>query len=124
MRNRSKDAVAFARDLRKNMSESEQVLWAELRRKNHRFRFRKQHPIGPYVLDFYCPEVLVCVEVDGEQHAERVERDQVRDEWLLRQGILTIRIPSWDVFDDLDSVVEQVIRTCDMRQKEPPPAQG
>ncbi len=104
------------------MSESEKVLWTDLRRKKHRFRFRKHHPVGPYVLDFYCPEAKVCVEVDGEHHAERVERDQVRDEWLLREGILTIRVPSWDVFDDLDSVIIRVIEVCALRHQEPPPA--
>lgn len=87
------------RTLRKEMSVSEKVLWGFLRGKRIGFLFRRQHPIGLYALDFYCPEARVCIEVDGEQHEASRQRDLARDATLLAQGILTIRIPSLDLFD-------------------------
>ena len=59
-------------------------------------KFRRQHPIGPYALDFYCPELALCIEVDGEQHDPL--RDQQRDQYLEALGIKTIRIPSLALF--------------------------
>lgn len=67
------------------------------------FRFRRQHPIGPYILDFYCVELKVAIEVDGIQHDP--VRDARRDSWLLEQGIRTIRIPAKELLDDFDEVV-------------------
>lgn len=124
MRNISKPAITFARTLRKEMSDSERILWAEIRYKKHQFKFRRQYSIGPYVLDFFCPEARICIEVDGEHHAERQDQDKARDDWLASKGIQTIRIPSWDVYDYLDAVVERIMETCVERTLEPPPALG
>ncbi|MCH7905759.1 MAG: DUF559 domain-containing protein [Armatimonadetes bacterium] len=108
-----------ARQLRQEMSGSEQVLWQIIRRRNLGFGFRRQYSVGPYVLDFYCPEASMCVEVDGEQHALTKDRDAKRDAWLFDQGIMTLRIPSLDLFD-YDSAksarfIETICKTCEER---------
>jgi len=116
-KNRTVEAKLQAREFRKNMSLSEKVLWAALRKGLLGFRFRRQVPIGPYFLDFYCPAAGVCVEVDGEQHDR--QRDTVRDIYLAEQDILVVRIPSLDLFG-YDSVkfetwLRRVKNVCEAR---------
>jgi very-short-patch-repair endonuclease len=69
--------------------------------------FRRQHPVGPFVLDFYCSDASLCIEVDGGWHhvGGRPERDKRRDAWLAEQGIAVVRIPASKVLDDPESVV-------------------
>jgi very-short-patch-repair endonuclease len=109
----------FARKLRREMSISEKVMWQHLRRKGLGFSFRRQYPVGRYVLDFYCPEARLCVEIDGEQHDARQCRDAARDAWLLEQGVLTLRLSSLELFDH-DTVVDakflgEIRRACEER---------
>ena len=77
--------------LRRNLTQPEQTLWALLRRNQLGLHFRRQHALGPYILDFYCAAARLCVEVDGPAHAESVGRDARRDAWLATQGIRTLR---------------------------------
>jgi very-short-patch-repair endonuclease len=76
-------------------------------------RFRRQHPVGPYVLDFYCAEARLAVEVDGFAHRteDRPERDERRDAWLGEQGITVLRINAADVMADPDEVAQMLYRT-------------
>ena len=74
------------------MSLPEILLWRELRRKGVGWRFRRQHAIGPYVADFYCHEVRLIVEVDGESHIERRSSDMERDAWLAARGYIVKRM--------------------------------
>ncbi len=97
--NRDPEAKARARELRNGMGVSEQWLWAALRHDALGVRFRRQYRLGPYILDFYAPAAQLCVEVDGEQHAERQDADARRDAYVAEQGILTLRIPSLDLFE-------------------------
>ena len=76
---------------------SEAWFWAAIRKDLLGFRFRRQHRVGPYFLDFYCPAARLCVEIDGEQHDPG--RDARRDAYLAEYGILTLRIPSLDLFE-------------------------
>ena len=96
-----------ARELRRAMSLPEVLLWRELRKRPAGLRFRRQHPAGPYVLDFFCPAQKLAVEVDGEAHerGDRPERDRVRDAWLKREGVRVIRIPAADVLQDIEAVI-------------------
>ena len=92
-----------ARKLRREMSLPEVVLWQALR--NGRLaglRFRRQHPIGPYILDFYCPSARLAVEVDGFAHdtAARVLHDERRQAWLAQRGIMVLGIRVGDVLSD------------------------
>ena len=102
------------------MSISEKVLWEQLRHDQLGYRFRRQYPIHEWVLDFYCPEVKLCVEVDGEQHLLTKDRDQLRDADLASLGIHTLRIPSLDLFAHSSSEfslwMREIERLCRERQ--------
>jgi very-short-patch-repair endonuclease len=114
--NARSETVTNARQLRKAMTPPEARLWVALRgRRLAGLKFRRQHPIGAYVLDFYCPRLRLAVEVDGMDHAieEQRDRDKHRDQWLRRFGIRVCRIPSWAVRDDLDRVVDYIERVAD-----------
>ncbi len=75
------------RELRKNPTEAERSLWKELRfRQIGGYKFRRQQPLGDYIVDFVCFEKRLVVEVDGGQHSEQIEHDFKRDEWLKAQG--------------------------------------
>jgi very-short-patch-repair endonuclease len=91
-----------ARALRRNMSLPEVILWQHLRGLNLAgLRFRRQHPIGPYILDFYCAAVGLAVEVDGQAHdsLERARHDAARAVWLTKHGIRQLRLPAGDILD-------------------------
>ena len=96
---------ARATRLRSTMSLPERILWSALRRKATGLRFRRQQPAGPYVLDFYCHSIKLCIEVDGQQHDFSVARDAARDRWLREQGVRTVRIAARDVLRNPDGVV-------------------
>ncbi|MCA1934169.1 MAG: DUF559 domain-containing protein [Asticcacaulis sp.] len=103
----------FAKQLRRDMSPPEVRLWVRLRsRAEGNLSFRRQHPIGPYVLDFYCAAARLAIEVDGIEHTfdSRRIRDAKRDAWLLAQGIYTQRIPAFEIMADADEVAEGVYR--------------
>jgi very-short-patch-repair endonuclease len=103
--------VTNARRLRKAMSLPELMLWSAIRRGQlDGLKFRRQHPIGPYVLDFYCAAARLAVEVDGQMHdtGDRPDRDAARDRWLARQGIMTLRIPASWVLASVDSALNAI----------------
>ena len=81
------NAYRNARRLRRKLSLPEKLLWVRLRRS--KVRFRRQHPIGPYVLDFYCAKMKLAIEVDGAAHdfGSRPQKDAIRTEWLKSQGV-------------------------------------
>ena len=104
-----------ARSLRRAMTLPEVALWRELRlQRVDGFRFRRQHPLGPYVLDFYCPRLLLCVEVDGWGHnmGDQPVRDARRDEWLEHQGVHVLRYPASEVLRDAAAVADSVWLWC------------
>ena len=106
-----KPTVANARRLRKEMTPPEVTLWFALRSgRLEGFKFRRQHPIGPYVLDFFCSSARLDVEIDSYHHCinGRPARDAERDRWLLGQGIRTLRIPAHDVMSSVDGVLEAI----------------
>ena len=85
--------VVYARELRSGSTDTEKVLWSRLRAKRlEGLKFRRQHPIGKYVVDFACLEKKIVIELDGGQHAEpeRKEYDRERDNWLEREGYKNI----------------------------------
>jgi len=92
-----------ARHLRRGMSLPEIVLWQALRKlRLGGLRFRRQHPIGPYILDFYCPSARLAIEVDGFTHDTVAEahRDARRQEWLAQRGVRVLRLRASDVLKD------------------------
>jgi very-short-patch-repair endonuclease len=90
------------------MSPIEQRLWLALRGAQLGVSFRKQHPVGPYVLDFYCPSVGLAVELDGDEHASRQGRDAARTRFLNTRGIHVIRFSNRDVWSNLEGVREAI----------------
>jgi very-short-patch-repair endonuclease len=97
-----------ARTFRKNMSNAEYKLWRELRlRQLDGARFRRQHPIGPYIVDFVCLDKRLVVEVDGEQHTQddHIAHDERRDRWLTSEGYRVMRFQTIEVYQNLDGVV-------------------
>ena len=108
---RPSDIIDKARDLRRDMSLPEVQLWQALRgEKLGGLRFRRQHPIPPYVLDFYCAGVRLAVEIDGDSHDGRAAQDARRDAFLLELGIRTLRVPARDVLNDLPAVTDHIYR--------------
>ena len=86
-----------AKSLRRSMTIPERTLWGLLRRDQLNLHFRRQHPIGPFILDFYYAKAKLCVEIDGPVHAEQLEYDRRRTEWLEREGIRVLRFSPQDV---------------------------
>jgi len=103
--------VFRAREMRNSLTDAERRLWSLLRRKRFGVRFRRQQPIGPYVVDFYCAPARLIVELDGEQHAFDAIRshDQRRTRWLEQQGYRVLRFANGDVFKKEESVLEQIL---------------
>lgn len=91
---------ARARELRRNVGVSERVLWTWLRKDRLGARFRRQVPVGPYILDFFCLAARLCVEMEGEHHAVQRECDSPRDAYLAEQGVLTLQVSSLALFSD------------------------
>ena len=113
-----------AKYLRTNQTDAEQRLWYYLRA--HRFmglKFKRQKPIGCYIVDFVCMERCLVIELDGGQHAESVLEDQRRDVWLRGQGYTVLRFWNNDVMQQLEGVLEQ-IRFAVSLSPNPSPASG
>ena len=103
-----KHKVEFAREQRRESTRAEKILWQAVRRKQLGVRIRRQHPIGSVVLDFYCAEARLAVEVDGPCHEEQIGYDRRRDEQLAEWGIVTLRIPEQRIREDLPSVLLEI----------------
>ena len=103
--------VTRARYLRKNATDCERILWRHLRnRKPADCKFRRQHPIDSYILDFYCPALKLAIELDGSGHGYplREKRDQTREQFLAKKGIAVIRFWNHQVRQELDSVLQAI----------------
>ena len=101
------------------MTPPERRLWSVLRRRPDGFKFRRQHPIGYFTLDFFCHEAALCIEIDGFAHelGSNPQRDEKRDLWLAVQGVRTLRIAAIDVRDNLEGVTLLIVQAC--RQRTP-----
>ncbi|WP_294099475.1 DUF559 domain-containing protein [Sphingomonas sp.] len=100
--------VSTARKLRRGMSLPEVLLWQRLRGAQTGLKFRRQHPVGPYVADFYCVSARLVVEVDGEVHAGRTEKDRERDRFLQENGYEVLRVNAADVLKNVDAAAEAI----------------
>jgi very-short-patch-repair endonuclease len=101
--------VKLARKLRQNLTIPEKLLWEKLRNKQLRgFRFRCQHPVYRYVLDFYCHEVMLAIEIDGDVHKEHKEYDEYRDELLQNIGIRTLRFKNEEIISNIEVVINTI----------------
>jgi adenine-specific DNA-methyltransferase len=117
-----------ARQLRKNMTDAERTLWRHLRlRQFAGYKFRRQLPIGKYIVDFVCFERKLIIELDGSQHSEEVAYDLERSAWLEEQGFRILRFWDNQVFNETDGVKEIIIEALYGPSNTPhlnPPPQG
>ena len=118
--------VQKARKLRGAMSLPEGLLWRVLRTRPGGLKFRRQHPSGVYVVDFYCADARLVLEIDGEGHGmgDRPEHDAARDAWFARAGLATLRIAAREVLNDPDAVVRGIVVACVARLPLHHPAGG
>lgn len=115
-----------ARALRKNMTDVEQLLWYKIRsRQLQNFRFRRQHPIGQYIVDFICLETKLIIELDGSQHVEdQKNNDSIRDLWLTQQGFKVLRFWNNDVLSNMDGVLITICQYLPPSQPSPLKGEG
>ncbi len=112
-RNLKPGVITQARNLRSSMTRTEKKLWYEgLNRHRIGFHFRREHPIGPYFLDFYAAGPKICVELDGSSHDGRETRDGIRDKWLSESGIQTIRFMVGELDWTFGEVLERIQIAC------------
>jgi len=114
-----------ARRLRGNSTEAEKRLWSVLRRRGlEGARFRRQVPLGRYIVDFLCLDARLVVEVDGGQHAIEAERDAERTGWLESQGFRVLRVWNNEVLENLDGVADIIAAALRATPLPAPPPQG
>ena len=105
--------IGRARKLRRNSTGPERALWKLLRNRNLRgLKFRRQHPVGPYFVDFFCHACRLVVEVDGQSHDGRGIKDRRRTIFLEQQGLRVLRISNDDVVQDPESVLLAIARAA------------
>ena len=107
----NKNLKGYSRQLRKDMTNAERLLWSRVRRKQLQgHQFYRQKIIGNYIVDFYCPKAKLVIEIDGSQHYEdeHIKKDNVRDDYLREQRLTVLRLSDRDVFDNLDGVIERI----------------
>jgi very-short-patch-repair endonuclease len=119
-----KRTITAARRLRRALSVPEARLWSRLReRASGRPVFRRQHPIGPYVLDFYCAKARLAVEIDGASHdlGDRPQRDMRRDAWLGARGVTVVHVAASDIARGIDAAADAIVRmAAEMTAPGPP----
>ncbi|MFD1034760.1 endonuclease domain-containing protein [Sphingomonas hankookensis] len=111
------------------MSLPEVLLWQRLRLESHGLKFRRQHPILTYILDFYCARARLAIEIDGEAHdrGDRPARDAKRDAAITAHGLTILRIPARDLLTDADTAAEAIVATAlplhpRLRRRSPSPS--
>lgn len=110
----------LARELRQPQTPAEATLWRHLRNRNLKYKFRRQHPIDFFIIDFYCAEAKLLIEIDGASHLikEQMEYDQARTEYLEDLGYKVIRFTNDDVRYTINQVASEIIRVVEKRIEE------
>jgi very-short-patch-repair endonuclease len=107
----NKNLKQYARELRKSMTDTENLLWSKIRGKQLKgCQFYRQKIIGNYIADFYCPGAKLVIELDGGQHysSDGKEKDATRDAYIAGIGLKVLRFSDKDVFENLDGVIEKI----------------
>ncbi len=105
--------IRIAKNLRKKSTDAERLLWRYLRAKQSEgVKFRRQQPIGNYVVDFVCFENRIVIEVDGGQHQIEKDKDMKRDKWLKEQGFVVLRFWNNEVLKNIEGVMEVIRVNC------------
>jgi adenine-specific DNA-methyltransferase len=119
----SSQTVITARQLRGQLTDAEQILWSALRDSRlHGIKFRRQHPFGPYVLDFFCVKAQLDVELDGSVHMqpEQREYDDERTSYLNTHGLRVLRLRNEDITGKLDAVIKRILEAASPTPLPPP----
>jgi very-short-patch-repair endonuclease len=113
-----------AKELRQEQTYAEKVLWQKLRaHRFHDFKFRRQVPVGPYIVDFLCNEARLIIEIDGDTHWEpgAQEHDSKRDEFLASQGFCIARLKNREILKSLETVMHQIGKILHVYDEHPSP---
>ncbi|MBI3169126.1 MAG: endonuclease domain-containing protein [Chloroflexi bacterium] len=104
-----------AREMRHPQTPAEATLWRGIRNRNLGYKFRRQHPINRFIIDFYCAQAKLCIELDGESHleADQIQYDAARTEFLEILGYKVIRFTNNDVRYNIHAVVAEIIKTIE-----------
>lgn len=117
------DEKELRRGLRKTMPPAEVILWQCLRGQQIGYKFRRQYSVGAYVIDFYCPQMKLAIELDGESHyvdgAE--ERDKQRQDFIESFGVRFLRFTNVDIYDNIEGVLEQIVQVLSQNNPSQPP---
>lgn len=111
------ELTKYARQNRKAYTPAEDALWQVLRKEQMGVKFRRQQPVGPYILDFYSAEIRLAIEVDGSVHEGLEAYDAKRDEDLAVEGILTLRFTNQEVIEQMDLVGERILVAVESRPR-------
>ncbi|PIP18174.1 MAG: cytosine methyltransferase [Parcubacteria group bacterium CG_4_10_14_0_8_um_filter_35_7] len=100
------------KNLRRDLTLAERKLWLRIKDKQTGYKFRRQHSIGPFIVDFYCPELKLIVEVDGDVHAfdKQIRKDKTREQYLKRLNFKIIRYQNNEIIQNIDGVLEDLYR--------------
>lgn len=109
---------SLSRNNRKNPTESEKIFWKLLSYKKINLKFLRQKPMGKFILDFYCSKLMLAIEVDGDSHDNKKYLDKQRDLYLEQRGIKTIRFKNEEVFNNLISIKEKLLKIIQDRENE------
>ena len=115
MARRDKRLLDFAKDMRKEPTWFEFILWQKLRRRQFGVRFRRQEPIGPYVVDFVCFKKKLVIELDGESHDDDLS-DAIRDAWFHDRGFFVLRINNDHIRDDLEGALDLIAQALNLKR--------
>ena len=120
-----RNLTPIARKLRNNLTEVEKQLWRYLRNKQLAgLKFRRQQPIGPYIVDFINFEKRLIIEVDGGQHAKSIQKDSERDAWFQEQNFKVLRFWDNEVLENMEGVLESIKEKCSPPSPTPPTRGG
>ena len=116
--------LPLKRRLRSNATRAEQLLWAKLRHHQiHGLKFRRQHGIGPYIVDFFCPERSLAIEIDGDVHEPEIQqtKDRLREDYLKSSGLVILRYTNNEIFNNLTGVLEDLSSRVSKTSTSPKP---
>jgi very-short-patch-repair endonuclease len=114
------DLISLSRNLRKRQTDAENLIWRHLRRKQLKgLKFRRQHPIGKYIVDFVCLEKQLILEIDGGQHAIKQGKDNERDDWLMAEGYQILRFWNNEVLENFPGFLETIRVNCLNKNENP-----
>ena len=109
--------------LRRGRPRAEIILWEYLRKRRfYNYKFRRQHGIGRYIVDFYCPRLKLAIELDGDSHFryKQIEYNAIRQEWIENHGIKVIRFYNNEIFEDIERVLLKLKDKCNIQKPNHP----